>query len=72
MDNQEIWKDIIGYENYYKVSNLGNVRSLDRLVNKPNKTSYIRKGKLCNQSKSNFDIYTRPWELVKSNTTYSA
>lgn len=26
----EIWKDIIGYEGYYQVSNLGNVRSLDR------------------------------------------
>jgi hypothetical protein len=58
MDNQEIWKDIIGYEGYYKVSNLGNIRSLDRLVNKPNKTSYIRKGKLCNQSKSNLGYMT--------------
>jgi len=58
MDNQEIWKDIIGYEGYYEVSNLGNVRSLDRLVNKPNKTSYIRKGKLCNQSKSNLGYMT--------------
>lgn len=28
MDNQEIWKDIIGYENYYKVSNLGKVKNL--------------------------------------------
>lgn len=26
----EIWKDIKGYEGYYQVSNLGNVRSLDR------------------------------------------
>ncbi len=25
---QEIWKDIIGYENLYKVSNLGRVKSL--------------------------------------------
>lgn len=28
---QEIWKSIIGYENLYEVSNLGNVRSLDKL-----------------------------------------
>ena len=28
----EIWKDVKGYEGYYQVSNLGNVRSLDRLV----------------------------------------
>lgn len=31
MENQEIWKDIPGYEGYYQVSNLGNVRSLDRI-----------------------------------------
>lgn len=27
----EIWKDIKGYKNLYQVSNLGNVRSLDRI-----------------------------------------
>lgn len=27
---QEIWKDIAGYEGLYQVSNLGNVRSLER------------------------------------------
>ncbi len=31
MDN-EVWKDIKGYEGYYQVSNLGNVRSLDRII----------------------------------------
>ena len=29
---EEIWKDIEGYEGIYQVSNLGRVRSLDRLV----------------------------------------
>jgi hypothetical protein len=28
----EKWKDIKGYEGYYQVSNLGNVKSLDRVV----------------------------------------
>lgn len=28
--SNEIWKDIAGYEGQYQVSNLGNVRSLDR------------------------------------------
>lgn len=28
----EVWKDIEGYEGIYQVSNLGNVRSLDRIV----------------------------------------
>jgi hypothetical protein len=30
---QEIWKDIPGYEGMYQVSNLGNVKSLDKLSN---------------------------------------
>lgn len=29
---QEIWKDVIGYEGWYQVSSLGNVRSLPRMV----------------------------------------
>lgn len=29
---KEIWNDIVGYEGYYQVSNLGNVKSLDRLI----------------------------------------
>lgn len=29
---QEIWKPIKGYEGYYEVSDLGRIRSLDRLV----------------------------------------
>jgi len=28
----EVWKDIMGYEGYYQVSNLGRVRSLPRLT----------------------------------------
>lgn len=31
---EEIWIDVIGYEGYYKVSNLGRVRSLDRYINR--------------------------------------
>ena len=35
----EIWRDVVGYEGVYQVSNFGNVISLDRYVkcsNKPN------------------------------------
>ena len=28
----EIWKDVPNYEGYYQVSNLGRVRSLDRII----------------------------------------
>lgn len=44
MDNIkiEIWKDIIGYEGYYQISNLGNVKSLNRIVK--NKNGYRNTG----------------------------
>jgi hypothetical protein len=31
----EVWRDVVGYEGYYKVSNLGKVKSLDRIVTNP-------------------------------------
>lgn len=31
--NNEIWKDIKGYEDLYQISNLGNVKSLYRIIN---------------------------------------
>ena len=45
---KEIWKPIIGYENLYEVSNLGNIRSIDRMVSRVdrwgNKGSVLIKG----------------------------
>lgn len=29
---KEIWKDVIGFEGLYEVSNMGNVKSVDRYV----------------------------------------
>ena len=29
---EEIWKDVKGFEGRYQVSNMGRVRSLDRLI----------------------------------------
>ena len=49
----EIWKDIEGYEGLYQVSNLGNVRSLDRVVTNY-QGSFIKKGEvktICNLTK---------------------
>lgn len=31
----EVWKDIVGYEGLYQISNLGRVKSLKRYVNHP-------------------------------------
>lgn len=57
MDKQEeeIWKDIPGYEGYYKVSNFGSVKSVDRIVKFKNGHTH-RVGK--------------PMALIKSNRGY--
>lgn len=47
---KEIWKNIEGYEGFYQVSNTGNVRSLDRIINAPTifgeETHILKKGKI--------------------------
>ena len=50
---EEIWKDIVGYENLYQVSNLGNVRSLDRIVKGRNNSDRLIKGKMLKAKKGN-------------------
>ena len=47
MEN-EVWKPVVGYENYYEVSNKGNVRSVNRIVT-CNKGTTLIKGVLLKQ-----------------------
>ena len=49
-ENIEIWKDVVGYEGYYQVSNLGRVKSLDRKINK-NGLIYEINGKILSPRK---------------------
>lgn len=49
---KEIWKDIKGYEGLYQISNLGRVKSLDRVIEKRD-FSYTIKGKVFKRSLSN-------------------
>lgn len=44
--NNEIWKDVVGYEGLYKVSNLDRVRSLDRVVTRKDGRKQLCKGRL--------------------------
>ena len=37
----EIWKDIQGYEGFYQISNLGNVKSLLKMANIKNMKIYL-------------------------------
>lgn len=50
---EEIWKDIVGYEGLYQVSNLGRVKSLSRKMSN-GKGTYISKEKIL---KGNQDRY---------------
>lgn len=74
---EEIWKDIPGYEDWYQVSNLGNVRSVDRYVNSrwgkiyrkgrplsPNKvdTGYMHIMLCKNQTNKTFRLHRLVWE----------
>lgn len=52
----EIWKAINGYEGLYEVSNLGNVRSLDRKCTFKGKVS-IRKGCLLKKRIDRYGYY---------------
>ena len=55
---QEIWKDVVGYEGLYQVSNLGNVKSLDKTVfNKGSMRYNSIKGKTLSQNKTNGSGY---------------
>lgn len=37
---REVWKDVVGYEGYYQISNFGRVRSLDRLTRSSTNLEY--------------------------------
>ena len=52
---EEIWKDVVGYEGYYQVSNLGRVRSLDRIASNGRKI----KGKILSTKVNTPQYYPR-------------
>ena len=49
---EEIWKDILGYEGLYQVSNLGRVKSLERMVESPT-GNYLIFSKILKPGKTN-------------------
>lgn len=44
----ERWKEIVGFEGFYEVSDKGNVRSLTRKIIKSNGVVQVRNGRMCN------------------------
>lgn len=63
----EIWKDVVGFENYYQVSSMGRIKSLDRKIQTKNSVRAY-KGRLLKLS-PNTDGYlvvrgiTWKWEI---------
>lgn len=49
---KEIWKDITGYEGHYQVSNLGSVRSMNKIAKGKNNSSKFFKGRILQPSLS--------------------
>lgn len=66
---QEIWKDIPGFENIYQVSNIGNVKTLDKYVNSSikNNNKVKRKTKILKQYNKNGYLQV---SLSKENKRY--
>lgn len=72
MDNfnieEEVWKDISGFEGYYQVSNLGRVRSLYRETwSEKRNTFYSRKGKVLKPINTNGYHYV----ILRKNGEYT-
>lgn len=59
----EEWRDVVGYEGYYKVSNLGRIVVLSRLVNRKHRNgkdaNYVLKPHICSTSISPSTNYRR-------------
>ena len=56
----EIWKDIKNFEKLYQVSNYGNVRSLDIIINCKGAKgidTHLRKGRILKQTKGSTEYY---------------
>lgn len=44
-NENEIWKDVVGFEGLYQVSNFGNVRSVTRFITRSDGKTYLKKRK---------------------------
>ena len=45
---KEVWKDIKDYEGLYQVSNLGRIKSVDRIIKRKKNGDYFQKGRILN------------------------
>lgn len=66
---EEIWKDIKDYEGLYQISNLGRVKSLDRIISCKNGTTKFCKGTLLHIFKNDY-LFVRLCENSLCKTKY--
>ena len=53
MNNEELWKDITGFEGFYQISSLGNIQTKDRYVKcRDGKIRFV-KGRICSLNQRN-------------------
>lgn len=63
---QEIWKDVQGYEGYYKISNFGNVKSVERQAERK---AFKRKYFLVERELEQSNFFVKEKELSKCKRT---
>lgn len=56
---REIWRSIKGYEGLYLISNLGNIKSVTKVVNSPRQKSYNVEGKMLKKIVNQTGYYKR-------------
>ena len=69
-NNIEQWKEIVGYEGYYEVSNFGNIRSMDRVIYKKDGTHQVYRSKMVKQwldSKGRYYMVSLSRDAKKTN-----
>ena len=65
----EVWKDVVGFEGYYQVSNLGRVRGLDRIIEYEDGRIYYMKGGMMKTTINNKGYESL--RLSKNHTRYN-
>ena len=61
MDNfrNEEWRDIKGYEGLYQISNLGRIKSFDKVIAQKNNSTAIKKGRILHWSSDGRYLFIR-------------
>ena len=55
---EEIWKDVVGFDGIYKISSLGRLKSVERVIERKNNSNYVQSEKIINGSNHNGYLFT--------------